>query len=184
MFPRCHIVSFEEAANAEFRAGHADDDDAIGDERRTRHRVAVLDRCRFGRFHLPDHLAGLGIHRNDLVVQKQPDDHPVVDRDAAIHDAATHDSQGLGRILVRGAPQLLAGQRVDCRRHVMGRRVDDAVLDDRERLRAAAVVDRIRPLRHQLPDIVLVDARQQAVALAAVAHPINEHVARGLLVVL
>ena len=179
-----YIVSFEEAANAEFRAGHADDDDAVGDQRRARHGVAVLDRCRLGRFHLPDHLAGLGVHGDDLVVQKQPDDHPVVDRDAAIDDAAAHDAQRLRRIVVRGAPELLAGQRIDGRRHVVGGGVDHAVLDDRECLRAAAVVDRVGPLRHQLADIALVDARQRAVALAAVAHPVDEHVARGLLVVL
>ena len=148
MLPGGYIVSFEEAANAEFRAGHADDDDAIGDQRRTRHGIAVLDRCRLRRLDLPDHLAGLGVHRDDLVVQKQPDDHPVVDRDAAIHDAAAHDAQRLRRIVVRGAPELLAGQRIDGRRHVVGGGVDHAVLDDRECLRAAAVVDRVRPLRH------------------------------------
>jgi len=93
MFPRCHIVSFEEAANAEFRAGHADDDDAIGDERRTRHRVAVLDRCRFGRFHLPDHLAGLGVERDDVRVGGRGDQLVLKDRHVARRQIAAlgHD---------------------------------------------------------------------------------------------
>ena len=144
------IVAFDEAAMAVFRAGHADDHDAVGDQRRARHGIAVLDRRRLRRLDVPELLAGLGVQRDDVVVEQRPDDLAVVDRGAAIDDAAADDAQGLGRIFVIDAPELLAGHRVDRNRRVVRRDVDDAVLDEREALRAAVVGDRKGPFRDQL----------------------------------
>ena len=87
------IVGFDEAAIAEFGAGHADDDDAFDDQRRAGHRVAVGRYRRIGRFCLPDLLAGLGVERDNPIVHQRADDHALVDRGAAIDDAAADDAQ-------------------------------------------------------------------------------------------
>ena len=178
------IVSFEQAAMAELGTGHARDHDAVHDQRRAGHGVAIGMGHRIRRFHRPDLLAGLGIESRQPIVHERANDHPLVDRGAAIDDAAADDAQGLRRIIVLDLPDLLAGHRVHGRRRVVGCNVDHAVLDDWKAFSALQVGERIAPDRHQLAHVLLVDLGERAVAVSGIAHPVDEHVARGLLVVL
>ena len=166
---------------AEFRAGHAGDDHAVGDQRRDGHRVAVL---RFGGLGAPELLAGLGIERDHVGVERGAEELAVEDRRAAIDDAATHDARGLGRILDRRLPDLLAGQGVEGDGLGVIRDVHHAVLDQRMRLLAVVVGHAVGPCRHQPLDVVAIDLRERAEALVAVAHAVGEDVTRRLFVVL
>ena len=81
-------------------------------------------------------------------------------------------------------PDRLAGQRIDRGRRTVGRDVDDPVLDDREPFPALQIVQRVGPHRHQPADVLLVDLSERAVALALVAHAVDQHVVRRVGVVL
>src|SRR5262249_40723306 len=94
------VVAFEQAAVAELGAGNAHDHDAVDDERRAGHGVAVAMGDRVRRLDLPDRLAGLGVERDHAVVHQAANDHALVDAGAAIDDAAADDAQGLRRIFV------------------------------------------------------------------------------------
>ena len=184
MFAGRGIVAFDETAMAELGAGDADDHDAFDDQGRAGHRIAV---CRHGGIRglrFPDLVAGLGVERNDAVVHQGADDHALVNRRAAIDDAATDHAQRVRRIFVFDAPDLLAGDGVDGRGQIMGRHVDDAVVDDRKRFAALQVGKRIRPYRNQLADVVLGDLGERAVAVAGITHAVDQHVAWRFLVVL
>ena len=129
------IVAFEKAAMAVFGAGHADDDNAVGDERRAGHCIAVPDIDRLRGLGQPHLLAGLDVQRDDVVVEQRTNELAVVDRRAAIDDAAADHAQGLRRVFMIDPPDLLSGHRVDRDRRGMRRHVDDAVLDQREGFR-------------------------------------------------
>ena len=84
---------------------------------------------------------------------------------------------------MRHTPDLLAGERIHGNGGVMRCGVDHTILDYRERLGATVVGHGIRPHRHQLLDVGLVDAGQRAVTLAGVAHAVHQHIARCLVIV-
>jgi len=130
MFSRLCIVAFEQATMAEFGAGHTGDHDAVDDQRRAGHRVAVRVGHRVRRTYHPDLIAGLGIERDESIVHECADDHAFVNSGAAIDDAAANHAQRLRRIFVDDTPDLLASERIHRRRRVVGRHVDDAILDD------------------------------------------------------
>ncbi|OIQ67400.1 hypothetical protein GALL_510200 [mine drainage metagenome] len=127
--------------------GHAHDDDAIDDQRRARHRVAVLGGRGLGRTHHPDLFARQGVQRHEPVVHESPDHHAFVDSGAAIDDAAADDAQGLRWIVVNDPPDLLARQGVDGHRRIVGRCINDAVLDEGKSFASLQVGERIGPNR-------------------------------------
>jgi hypothetical protein len=178
------VIAFKKAAMAEFGPGHTHDDDAVHDQRCPGHRVTIGRGRRLGRFRLPDFLAGLGVERDEPVIHERADDHALVDRRAAIDDAAADDAQRLRRIVVLDPPDLLARQGVDGCRGVVGRDIDDAVVDDRKAFAALQIGERIRPHWYQSADAVLVDLRQRAEPVPGIAHPVYQHVVRRFLVVL
>ncbi len=184
MFAGRSIVAFDKAAIAELGAGDADNHDALDDQRRTGHRVAVRRHGGIGGFRLPDLLAGLGVERDDTIVHQRADDHALVNRRATIDDAAADHAQRVRRIFVLDAPDLLAGDGVDGGGRIVGRHVDDAVVDDRKAFPALQIRKRIRPYRNQLADVVLGDLGEGAVAIAGIAHAVDQHIARCFLVVL
>ena len=61
------IPAVDEAARAELGAGDAGDHDAVGDQRRHRHRVAFLE---VGGLLAPELLAGLGVERDHIGVER------------------------------------------------------------------------------------------------------------------
>ena len=167
------IPSIDEAAGAEFGAGDAGQHHAVGDQRRHRHRVAFLD---VGRLLAPELLAGLGVERNDMGIERGAEQLAIMDRDAAIDDAAANDPWRLRRVLDLGLPDLLAGLGVDRHRGAVGGDVDNALVDDRLRLLGPVVGEAVIPHRHEVLDVVLVDLGQRTEPLQIVAHAVIEHV--------
>src|SRR5207249_7885598 len=81
---RLRIPTIDEPAGPELRAGNARDDNAVRDERRHGHRIALLD---VGRCLTPQLLAGLHIERNDVAVERGAEKLAVVNRAAGIDKA-------------------------------------------------------------------------------------------------
>src|SRR5207302_3788647 len=79
------IKSREIAADAEFRARDADDHHPVRHQRCARHDDAVFG---IAAAYIPDFLAGLGVQRLNAPIQHGPDELAVVERTAAIDDAA------------------------------------------------------------------------------------------------
>ena len=169
------VPAVDEAAGAELGAGDAGQHDAVGDQRRHRHRIAFLD---VGGLLTPDFLAGLGIERDDIGVERGAEDLALVERGAAIDDAAAHDPRRFRRIFDLGLPDLLAGLGVDRHRGRVGGDVEDALVDDRLRFLAAVVGQAVIPHRHQVLGVVLGDLGQRTEPLQIVAHAVIEDVRR------
>ena len=165
---------------AELGARHSGDDHAVRHQRRPRHRVAVFG---VGRFRAPDLLAGLEVDRNHVRVKRGAVEFAVEHRGAAVDNAAAHNPRGVGGIFDDRFPNLFAGKGIKRDRLLMIREIDDAVLDQRLCLLAAIVGHAVGPGRHQPFDVIPIDECERAEAVLAVAHPIGEHVARGLFVV-
>ena len=176
MLARLGIPAVDEAAGAELRAGDAGQDDAVGDERRHRHRIALFD---IGGLLAPDFLAGLGVERDHIGVERGAENLAFVDRGAAIDDAAAHDSRRFRRIFDLGLPDLLAGLDVDRHRGRVGGDIEDALVDDRLQFLAAVVGEAVIPHRHQVFGVVLVDLRERTEPLQIIAHAVVEDV-RGV----
>ena len=100
----------------------------------------------------------------------------LVDRGAAIDDAAAHDARRFRRIFDLGLPDLLAGLDVDRHRGGVGGDVDDALVDDRLRLLAAVVGKTVVPHRNKVLGVVLVDLRERTEPLQIIAHAVIEDV--------
>src|SRR5215472_1964475 len=131
------IVTFDVAAAAVFGAGHAGDQHAVGDQRCAGHGDAVLG---FARFDAPDLLAGLHVEGDDARIERGAEDFALVDRGAAVDDAAADHARRVGRILDRRIPDFLAGERIDGNRLVLAGDVYDAVINERLGLLAGIVV--------------------------------------------
>ena len=129
-------------------------------------------------FCAPEFLAGLGVERDDIRVERGAEQLAVGDRRAAVDHAAADDAQRLRRILDLGLPDLVAGLGVDRDRGVVGRDVEHALVDERLRFLAAVVVKAVIPDRNQMLDIGLVDLLQRAEALQIVAHAVVDDAAR------
>ena len=174
--PVCGIPAVDEAAGAELGAGDAGQHDAVGDQRRHRHGIAFLD---VGGLLTPEFLAGLGVERDHIGVERGAEHLAVEQRGAAIDDAAADDARRLGGIFDLGLPDLLAGLGVDRHRGVVRGDVDDALVDQRLRFLAAVVGEAVVPHRNEVLRGVLVDLRQRAEPLQVVAHAVVENV-RGV----
>jgi len=175
MLAGLRVPAVDEAAGAEFRPRDAGQDDAVGDQRRHRHRVALLD---VGRLLTPQLLARLGVERDHIGVERGAEQLAIEDRGTAIDDAATDDARRLGRIFDLGLPDLLAGLDVDRHRRAVAGDVDDALVDQRLRLFAPIVGQTVVPNRNEVFGVVLVDLRERAVPLQIVTHAVIEDVRR------
>jgi hypothetical protein len=98
------VARFDAADHAELAAGHAGQQQAVGDDGGGGGRVAGRVVVDLG---LPDHLAGVLLQGHQLGVQRGEDHQVVVQRGAAVdHVAAGHDAFGQAVLVL---PQLLAG---------------------------------------------------------------------------
>ena len=122
------IERFDEAANAELAARHADEHLALHDQRRHRHVVTVLPVLDL---RLPGHLAGLGVQRHQRRVQARQEHLVAVQRHAA---AGVVQRCKAFRQFALVSPHELAGGCVE-RDHLAVGSGDEhhAVVDDRRR---------------------------------------------------
>ena len=143
-------------------------------------RVIVL-RERDARF--PDDLAGLGVKRVEPSIERGRDDFPLIERNAAVHNAAADLRPHGGLVDFRiPAPFLFAGAGVD--------RVHDApVRDAVERairverctfLITAATGDVIGPREAEAADVRGVDLFERTVAGFTGSEPVGEPFSAGL----
>ena len=86
------VPAIDEAAYAVLGARDAGDDDAVGNQRRDRHRIAFLD---VGGLLAPEFLAGLGIERDYVGVQRGAEQLSIEQRGAAVDDAAASNTRRL-----------------------------------------------------------------------------------------
>ena len=171
--PVCASQPSRNSARAVLGAGDAGDDHAVGDQRRYGHRISGLE---VDGVLLPHLLAGFGVERDDIGVERRAEDLAVIERGTAVDDAAADDARHLGRIVDLGLPDLLAGLGVDRHRRAVGGHIKDAVVDERLRFLAAIVVVAVVPHRNQILDVVFVDLVERAEALQIVAHAVVQHV--------
>ncbi len=168
------IPAVDEIAGTEFGAGDAGHDDAVGDLRCAGHGVAALH---FGDVGFPELLAGLGIERDQLCVERAADDLAFIQRSAPVDDATADDARCLRRILDLGLPELFAGLGVDRDRGAVGRNIQHALIDQRLRFFGAVIVIAQIPGRNQMLDVFCIDFGQRAVALLPIIHAVIEYVA-------
>ena len=148
------IVGVEKSANRVFSSGDAHDDLVLDDERRDGAGVALLV---VGQLDVPHGLAGPGVERDEVRVERGHEQAIAVDREAAIHEAAAHLERLLRRQLILIAPELLPGSAVDGPGVVeRAGRVQHAVHDEGGRLeflsgKRHAVLE--GPLRGQLSHV-------------------------------
>ena len=131
------VERVDEAAHRILRSAAADDDLALRDPRRHRQRVLIL-RIRDARF--PHRLSGQRVERDQASVDDRRDHLVLVERDAAIDDAAADLGLNGGAVHLRiPLPELLAGPRVDGEDDApRGDAVEHAVRDQRRRFLVAA----------------------------------------------
>ncbi len=176
------IARIDTADNAELAAGDAGQQQALGDDRRGG--VGVAGGVIIELF-LPHHLAGVLVQRHHLCVQGG-ENHQVVEHGSAAvdHVAAGHDAVGQAMLVL---PQLGAGLGVE-REQARVRTGNEHLAAHHHRLRLLAALlfaaEGERPGRHQTLDVLRVDLRQRAVALAFRAEAPRQHVTGRLGVVL
>ena len=163
-------------------AAGADDDLAVGGERRHREEVTVLV---VGQRLLPDHGAGLAVERDHARVHGAEVDAVPVERGAAVHRQDLDQAGEVFRKLRLVLPEDLAGRgvhRVDAIELLPERRRHDhhAVVHERRRLLVAGLAQREHPPRRQALDVLYIDLGERAVAPAAVAPVVGEPVLRLL----
>ena len=145
-FAGVRVPTVDEAAHAEFAAGDAGDQHAIGDLRCVGHGVAFSP---LGGFLLPHLFAGFLIECHHVRVERAAKHFAVVKHQPFVDQPAAHHARCIGRVIHRRAPQLTAtadinGESVFHRRHKQ-----HAVVDHRLRLLAEIVVEAGAPDRHQ-----------------------------------
>ncbi len=160
------VERLDEAADAVLAAVGADQHLAVDGDRRHRLRVAGF---RVGDLRRPQHLAGLGVEREQLGVERSHVEPVAHDGDAAVVRAAAEGRDRTHLVLV--VPELLAGRGVERVQVVVrGRDVHDAVDDDRRRLHRLEHLGLELERRPQLGDVGGVDLRRRVVPGLRVAH--------------
>ncbi len=119
------VERLDEAANAVLAAVGADQHLAVDDRRRHRFRVALF---RIGDLRFPQQLAGLGVERDELGVDRAHEQLAAFDRDAAVVVAAADRDDRAELVLV--VPEFLAGHGVDRVDVVERRRQEHHAIDD------------------------------------------------------
>ena len=171
----------DETADAVFAARRPDDHLVLDDERRQRERVT---RLRLGDRLVPDRLAGLGIDRDQMAVDRSHEQRVAEDREPAV-DAAAADARQR-RDPRRVDPEHASGGGIE--RHDVVRRqhrVHDAVDDERRRFEFLVGLGRPARLEHPLQLQVLHvrrrDLRERAVAVAGQVPGVRQPVLRFLI---
>ena len=165
------VVRDDIAAHAEFTAGTADDHLAVDDQRHQRQVLTLLVVLNLG---VPQHLAGLGVERDDVIVGRREIQFVLPQSDAAVGRMQLKEIVGK---LALVSPVLVAGLGVE-RDHLPRRRRDEhhAIVDDRRRLMAFDHTGREGPYRREVLDVRGVDLVERAVALPvigpAIQHPV------------
>ena len=156
------VVGGDEAADAELAAGDADDDLVLDDQRSMRDGVALLG---LGDVSVPQRLAVLGVDGNQTRVDGAHEERVAGDRDSAIHAPAAEPCKRRRCVVV--GPEHPPGRGVE-RDDVVGRLdcVHHAVDDQGRRLEFFERARLEDPLELQIPDVVLRDLGEGAVALA------------------
>src|SRR5262249_35419875 len=124
------VGRLDEAADAEFAPGGADDRKVADDERRNGERLAD---CRVGNLALPHHFAGLLVDREHAAIEGDGDHLVLPQCDATVVDAAAGHVTGPGAVSAGVHlpldDALLAGRKVDrVDRTPAVRHIHDAVL--------------------------------------------------------
>ena len=155
------------AAHAQFAAAVADHDLAVHDERGHGDGLALVDVAELG---VPEFLAGLGVERDGIVVQRVEKYLAVVVGEPAVDHVAAGDADGGQIWLRRIGPLQVAGRRVEredlvrMRPDVRPHHVQRAVDDERRGFLAAVGADREGPGDMQVLDVLAVDLIEPAVA--------------------
>ncbi len=161
---RFGVVGLHEAPDAVFAAVGAYQDHVL--DHGGRHRLGIAQR-RVTDLRFPQLLAGLGVERDQLGVERAHEDLVARHGDAAVVRAAAGLVHRAERVAVM--PDLRAGTRVE-RIDVVERRRDvhDAVHDDRRGFEAVHDLGLEDPCRTKVLDVVRVDLRRGVVPRLAV----------------
>ena len=170
------IVAGDEAATGLGIAatGHALDHLAVDDEGTAGIAPALIP---VGRGMVPDHLAGLGVERDDMGVGRGGDEIALIDRHVAGGEVLRVGDQP-GREIALVFPDQVAGRRIE--RLDLVAEIEDvehAVMDDGRRLGGAAG-ERPAPRDLEIFHIGFVDLLQRAVAVAVIGAPPHQPVRR------
>ena len=173
-FTGFRVVGVDEAAAGRVSAGDAHDDLVAHDKRRL---LGILVLLHLAYLDVPADASGLRIERHEVGVQGSHVHCPADDRHTPIRRPAAKAQLLRKPPLVM--PQLGAGPRVDGE-HVIpgGGQIDHAVDKQRRRLQAIRDAGLEAPHRHQALDVVPVDLRERAEAVARVVAAPHEPVVR------
>ena len=165
------VQGLDEPADAELAARDADDDLSLGDEGRQGHVVAllvVLHRL------VPQDLAGLGVQRHDVRVERGEVHLVLVEPDASVGRMELEEILGQVPLV---PPQELAALGVEGEDLVLRRAHEhDPVVHDRGRLMALGHARRERPHRDQRRRVRGRDLLERTVAPAVVRPPVHQPV--------
>ena len=170
---RVGIIGNDITAHAKLAAGTADDHLAVDDQRHQGQILPLLVVLNLG---IPDHFAGLGIERYQMVVRRGevqlilPKSHAAAGR--------VQLKEVFGK-LAFVSPVLVTGLGVE-RNHLPHRRCNEhhAIVDDRWGLVSLDHTGRERPHRRQVFHVRSIDLVERAVSLAVIGPAIMHPVAR------
>ena len=177
--PGVRVVGGEEAARGTVAASRADDHFSLGDARRHGERLLVLS---IGDASFPNRLAGVRVERHQPSIVDGNINLVVIERQAAIHDAAAHFVAGRFAVDFRiPAPFLLAGARVDGEHDAPVGDAEDRVIPDQRRgfLVASAVADFIGPHQAEPLHVRRVDLLERTKTRLARREAVGQPVAIG-----
>ena len=169
------VVGGDVAAHAVLGAAVADDHLVLDHARRAGDGVLLF---LVGGLHLPRHLAGAGVERDQASVDRADVDLALPHRDAAVDHVAARPTPDLSGDLGVVLPEPLTGGGVD-RVHFAPRRGEEhhAVDDDRRRFMTAIAAGVVVPRQAQLAHVLIVDLIERREALLAVGASVREPVA-------
>ena len=169
-------------AHAQFTTADADEDLALHDERRGGRGLAEVD---IAGLRAPLFLPGLGVQRDDVVVERHQEDLAAVISDSARQHVAAGNPLRRPVLIGNVGPLQIPRNGIESE-HFVGERTDDVkgVADDqRRRLLSARRADRKHPGDLELADIGCVDLVERAEAGAGVIasghHPLFRISAHG-----
>ena len=162
--PRLDVERGDEPRRAVLAAGHADHHFVLHDERRDRRRIPlfiVLERD------VPDDLAGSGVERDQVGVERRHEQPAAQHREAAVHRAAAGAQIGRERPAI--APERLAGFRIERPGDVVrAGGIEHAVVDEGGRLQRAEGSGLERPLMGKPLHVLRRDLGERTVSLRGV----------------
>ena len=174
LFAAVRFKGSDEAANAIFAAGQADDHFVFHHERRHGHGIT---RGRVSELVIPNRVAVPGIQGDQVRVHGGHEQRVAKDGHAAVHDSATRARIGRGRVVIN--PKHAAALGVN-RDHIVGRlrEVHDPIDNQRSGLEFLQRLRLKHPLQLEILDVCGVDLLERAIALAHVAAGVGQPVLR------